>query len=281
MELRYFRKNNFFSFPLVPLSATDQIFRLFSIFILSLLQRWNIFPHKIFTLLSSTISFSLPTQMLSKSKYFPPISLFSFPRASLTAAYAEMPRLFSFSPLFYLVRFSLQRMVMMMIFCWDAFNVLRSANVASLKNLGIFRSRQMSSPNNSGKRSLLGALSSWEDAKESLKKQKSDAETQDKQRKEREKKLKNEQESRAASIPELKSSRKVVEEYVNEELVEEDGFCYEESFMTNPLRTCSRSTEELDPDELKLASWPPWFFLDELGNVMEDKSKGVGKRGRS
>ena len=84
-----------------------------------------------------------------------------------------------------------------------------------------------------------------------------------------------------ASIPELKSPRKVVEEYVNEELVEENGFCYEESFMTNPLRTCSRSTEELDPDELKLASWPPWFFLDELGNVMEDKSKGVGKRGSS
>ena len=139
----------------------------------------------------------------------------------------------------------------------------------------------MSPPNNSGKRSLLGASSSWEDAKDSLKKLNSDAETQDKQRKEREKKLKNEQESRAASIPELKSPRKVVEEYVNEELVEENGFCYEESFMINPLKTCSRSTVELDPDELKLASWPPWFFLDELGNVREEKSKGVGKRGSS
>ena len=139
----------------------------------------------------------------------------------------------------------------------------------------------MSSPNNSGKRSLLGALSSWEDAKESLKKQKSDAETQDKQRKEREKKLKNEQESRAASIPELQSPRKVVEEYANDEVVEENGFCYEESLMIDPLRTCRRSTVKLDPDELKLASWPPWFFLDELGNVREEKSKGVGKRGRS
>ena len=102
----------------------------------------------------------------------------------------------------------------------------------------------MSSPNNSGKRSLLGALSSWEDTIESQKKQKSDAETQDKQRKEREKKLKNEQESRAASIPELKSPRKVVEEYVNEELVEEDGFCYEESFMIDPLKTCRHSKGE-------------------------------------
>ena len=78
----------------------------------------------------------------------------------------------------------------------------------------------MSSPNNSGKRSLLGALSSWEDTIESLKKQKSDAETQDRQRKVRE----NEQEARAASIPELQSPRKVVEEYVNEELVEENGY---------------------------------------------------------
>ena len=102
----------------------------------------------------------------------------------------------------------------------------------------------MSPPNNSGKRSLLGSSSSWEDAKDSLKKLNSDAETQDKQRKEREKKLKNEQESRAASIPELKSPRKVVEEYVNEELVD-------------PLRTCRRSTVKLDPDELELAKWPP------------------------
>ena len=111
----------------------------------------------------------------------------------------------------------------------------------------------MSPPNNSGKRSLLGSSSSWEDAKDSLKKLNSDAETQDKQRKEREKKLKNEQESRAASIPELKSPRKVVEEYVNEELVD-------------PLITCRRSTVKLDPDELELAKWPPWISLDELGN---------------
>ena len=126
----------------------------------------------------------------------------------------------------------------------------------------------MSPPNNSGKRSLLGSSSSWEDAKDSLKKRNSDAETQDKQRKEREKKLKNEQESRAASIPELKSPRKVVEEYVNEELVD-------------PLITCRRSTVELDPDELKLANWPPWISLDQWGNIREEKSKGVGKRGRS
>ena len=114
----------------------------------------------------------------------------------------------------------------------------------------------MSPPNNSGKRSLLGSSSSWEDAKDSLKKLNSDAETQDKQRKEREKKLKNEQESRAASIPELKSPRKVVEEYVNEELVD-------------PLRTCRRSTVKLDPDELELAKWPPWISLDELGIVRD------------
>ena len=114
----------------------------------------------------------------------------------------------------------------------------------------------MSPPNNSGKRSLLGSSSSWEDAKDSLKKLNSDAETQDKQRKEREKKLKNEQESRAASIPELKSPRKVVEEYVNEELVD-------------PLITCRRSTVKLDPDELELAKWPPWISLDELGNWIE------------
>ena len=121
----------------------------------------------------------------------------------------------------------------------------------------------MSPPNNSGKRSLLGSSSSWEDAKDSLKKLKSDAETQDKQRKEREKKLKNEQESRAASIPELKSPRKVVEEYVNEELVEENGLA------GDPLITCRRSTVKLDPDELELAKWPPWISLDELGIVRD------------
>ena len=51
--------------------------------------------------------------------------------------------------------------------------------------------------------------------------------------------------------------------------------------MIDPLRTCRRSTVKLDPDEFKLANWPPWFFLDELGNVREEKSKGVGKKGRS
>ena len=68
--------------------------------------------------------------------------------------------------------------------------------------------------------------------------------------------MKNEQESRAASIPELKSPRKVVEEYVNEELVD-------------PLITCRRSTVKLDPDELELAKWPPWISLDELGIVRD------------
>ena len=56
--------------------------------------------------------------------------------------------------------------------------------------------------------------------------------------------MKSEQEARVASIPELKSPRKIVEEYVNEELVEENGFCYEESFMINPLKTCRRSKGE-------------------------------------
>ena len=79
----------------------------------------------------------------------------------------------------------------------------------------------------------------------------------------------------------MQSPRKVVEEYVNEELVEENGFCYEESVMIDPLRTCRCSTVKLDPDELEFASWPPWFFLDESGNVREEKSKGVGKRERS
>ena len=37
---------------------------------------------------------------------------------------------------------------------------------------------------------------------------------------------------------------------------------------------------KLDPDELELANWTPWFFLDELRNVGNEKSKGVGKRGK-
>ena len=66
--------------------------------------------------------------------------------------------------------------------------------------------------------------------------------------------MKEEQEARAAVIPSLHlSSKKTEEEFVNEELVEEDGICFEESLIVNPLSTLRRCASELDPDELEAA----------------------------
>ena len=113
----------------------------------------------------------------------------------------------------------------------------------------------MSPPGRSGKRYLLGDNSPlWSRTKELLKKQRVEAEAQDNLIKEGEKKLEKEQEGKAAVIPSLQlSPKKTVEEFVNEELLEEDGICFEESLMVNPLRTLRRCAAELDPDELEAA----------------------------
>jgi len=113
----------------------------------------------------------------------------------------------------------------------------------------------MAPPGKRGKRYLLGNNSPlWENTKDLLKKQKVGAEAQEDLIREGEKKLKREQEARAAVIPSLHlSPKKTEEEFVNEELVEEDGFCFEESLMINPHWTLRRCTSELDPDELEAA----------------------------
>jgi len=113
----------------------------------------------------------------------------------------------------------------------------------------------MAPPGKRGKRYLLGDKSPiWENTKKLLKKQRVEAKAQEDLIKEGVKKLKEEQEARAAVIPSLHlSSKKTEEEFVNEELVEEDGICFEESLMVNPLRTLRRCASELDPDELEAA----------------------------
>lgn len=113
----------------------------------------------------------------------------------------------------------------------------------------------MAPPGKRGKRYLLGDKSPiWENTKVLLKKQRVEAKAQEDLIKEGVKKLKEEQEARAAVIPSLHlSSKKTEEEFVNEELVEEDGICFEESLMVNPLSTLRRCASELDPDELEAA----------------------------
>ena len=113
----------------------------------------------------------------------------------------------------------------------------------------------MAPPGKRGKRYLLGDKSPiWENTKKLLKKQRVEAKAQEDLIKEGVKKLKEEQEARAAVIPSLHlSSKKTEEEFVNEELVEEDGICFEESLMVNPLSTLRRCASELDPDELEAA----------------------------
>ena len=113
----------------------------------------------------------------------------------------------------------------------------------------------MAPPGKRGKRYLLGDKSPiWENTKVLLKKQRVEAKAQEDLIKEGVKKLKEEQEARAAVIPSLHlSSKKTEEEFVNEELVEEDGICFEESLMLNPLSTLRRCASELDPDELEAA----------------------------
>ena len=113
----------------------------------------------------------------------------------------------------------------------------------------------MAPPGKRGKRHLLRKNSPlWENARKLPKKQKVEAEAQEEFIKEGERKLKEEQEARAAVIPSLHfSSKKAEEEFVNEELVIEDGICFEESLMVNPLCTLRRCAAKLDPAELTAA----------------------------
>ena len=113
----------------------------------------------------------------------------------------------------------------------------------------------MAPPGKRGKRRLLGDNSPlWENTKEALKKQKVEAEAHEELIKEAKKKLREEQEARAAVIPSPHlSSKKRDEQFVNEELVVEDGIYFEESLMVNPLQTLRRCAAKLDPAELKAA----------------------------
>ena len=113
----------------------------------------------------------------------------------------------------------------------------------------------MAPPGKRGKRHLLGDNSPlWENTKEALKKQKIETEAQKELIKEAKKKLREEQEARAAVIPSLHfPSKKRDEQFVNEELVVEDGIYFEESLMVNPLQTLRRCAAKLDPAELKAA----------------------------
>ena len=113
-------------------------------------------------------------------------------------------------------------------------------------------------PGRRGKRHLLGDSSPlWENIKKLPKRNRVETEAQAELIKEAKKKLEKEQEARAAVIPPIPShhlfSKKTEEQFVNEELVEEDGIYFEESLMVNPLRILRRCAAKLDPAELKAA----------------------------
>ena len=139
----------------------------------------------------------------------------------------------------------------------------------------IFRwSLNMAPPGKRGKRYLLGDNSpSWENTKELLKKQKVETEAHEELIKEAKEKFRKEQEARAAVIPSPHLlSKKTKEEFVNAELVVEDGIYLEESLMVNPLWTLRHSAAKLDPVELKAAR------EEAVAKAKKEKNKARNRR---
>ena len=115
----------------------------------------------------------------------------------------------------------------------------------------------MSTPKEATKRTLLGPPASWEETKESLKKQEAKARELDDQIKEKEHSRLQLLEKNAADIPDLvDAGKKEQEEFVNTDDTEttDDGFARADGLMMDPLDILNQCVVILDQKELEESS---------------------------
>ena len=113
---------------------------------------------------------------------------------------------------------------------------------------------KMSTPKEAIKRTLLGPFVSWEETKESLKKQEAKARELDNQIKEKELVWLQHLEKNAADVPDLvDAGRKEHEEFVNTDDTEttDDGFARADGLMMDPLDISNQCVVILDQKELE------------------------------
>ena len=113
---------------------------------------------------------------------------------------------------------------------------------------------KMSTPKEAIKRTLLGPFASWEETKESLKKQEAKARELDNQIKEKEHSRLQLLEKNAADVPDLvDAGRKEQEEFVNTDDTEttDDGFARADRLMMDPLDILNQCVVILDQEELE------------------------------
>ena len=112
----------------------------------------------------------------------------------------------------------------------------------------------MSTPKEATERTLLGPSASWEETKESLKKQEAKARELDDQIKEKEHERVQLLDKNAADIPDLvDAGKKEQEEFVNTDDTEtnDDGFARADGLMMDPLDILNQCEVVLDKEELE------------------------------
>ena len=119
----------------------------------------------------------------------------------------------------------------------------------------------MSTPKEATERTLLGPSTSWEETKESLKKQEAKARELDNQIKEKEHSRLQLLEKNAADVPDLVDAdadvgKKEQEEFVNTDDTEtnDDGFARADGLMMDPLDILNQCVVILDQKELEESS---------------------------
>ena len=113
---------------------------------------------------------------------------------------------------------------------------------------------KMSTPKEATERTLLGPSASWEETKESLKKQEAKARELDNQIKEKEHVWLQHLEKNAADVPDLvDAGKKEQEEFVNTDDTEtnDDGFARADGLMMDPLDILSQCEVILDKEEIE------------------------------
>ena len=109
-------------------------------------------------------------------------------------------------------------------------------------------------PKEAAERTLLGPSASWEETKESLKKQEAKARELDNQIKEKEHSRLQLLEKNAADVPDLvDAGKKEQEEFVNTDDTEtnDDGFARADGLMMDPLDILNQCEVVLDKEELE------------------------------
>ena len=142
---------------------------------------------------------------------------------------------------------------------------------------------KMSTPKEAIKRTLLGPFVSWEETKESLKKQEAKARELDNQRiKEKELVWLQHLEKNAADVPDLvDAGRKEQEEFVNTDDTEttDDGFARADGLMMDPLDILNQCEVILDQKELEDAKARK-LELEKVTAMQKNKKSDKRRRGK-